>query len=291
MSKGCRVGLGSRIGRAACALVAAWACGAGVSQAAGDVYAWSDTQYTDSDGHYQITYPAAGGSTTLWESRDGAPGVRIGEPVTTGLHRTELPPRSNGTYTYQTSTTACTVPGGPGEPGTPVCTTTHSTGPTIIVDTPLPLVNLTSPSGNIAIHTGTTLHLSASATVSLGSIESVVFRLDDSILYTDTQAPYQYSWSPAAGNYSLTAVATDSNGDISTSIARAVSVTVNNPPDITISSPTGGSAYTGSSVVFAADASDADGSVSSVTFYANDQNLTKEQLKALRQIVERWSDG
>ena len=83
--------------------------------------------------------------------------------------------------------------------------------------------------------------------------------------------PYGATWTNApAGTYQLTAVATDSDGDTTTS--APVSVTVNSPtnqaPTVSLTSPAAGSTFTApANITVAATASDSDGTVTRVDFY------------------------
>ena len=78
----------------------------------------------------------------------------------------------------------------------------------------------------------------------------------------------------AAGNYSLTAVATDNTGAKTTSAGVTVTVAPppNKPPTVSISTPAAGTTYTApASMSVSATASDPDGSVVRVDFYAGTQ--------------------
>jgi predicted phage tail protein len=79
--------------------------------------------------------------------------------------------------------------------------------------------------------------------------------------------PFGMTWSDvAAGSYALTARATDSRNDQTTS--APVSITVNNPPTVTLTAPVQGASFVaGSSITLTANASDTDGTISRVEFY------------------------
>lgn len=73
--------------------------------------------------------------------------------------------------------------------------------------------------------------LSATASDPDGTIASVSFYNGQTLLSTDTSAPYSYSWTGvSAGTYSVTARATDNSGLSATSNTVAVNVSVVNPP-------------------------------------------------------------
>jgi hypothetical protein len=99
----------------------------------------------------------------------------------------------------------------------------------------------------------------------------VAFYQGSTLLGTDTTSPYSYAWTNvAAGNYSLTARATDNGGATTTSTAVNITVKTagNNPPTVSITSPANGATFTApASVTINATASDTDGTISSVAFY------------------------
>lgn len=100
--------------------------------------------------------------------------------------------------------------------------------PTTPVNPP-PVVNLTSPSGDLVVSPGASLDLAATASDSTaaggtGSVTRVEFMVNGSVIFTDTTAPYVFSWFPATGTYTVSARATDSEGASSTSSAVTVEV-------------------------------------------------------------------
>jgi YD repeat-containing protein len=132
-----------------------------------------------------------------------------------------------------------------------------------------PTVSMATPSGLVA---GQTTTLNATASTSSGSITSVEFYLGGTLIGTDYAPPYSMPWTPpAAGNMQVRAVANASTGAVS--LTNFISVTVATsqiPPSVFISAPANGTNYAiGSSVPLAASASDSDGSITSVAFYAN----------------------
>jgi hypothetical protein len=89
-----------------------------------------------------------------------------------------------------------------------------------IVSNDDPSVSITDPSSGTEV-SGNTM-IKATASDDLG-IESVSFYANDELIGTDTSAPYEVSWSPSSGNYTLTAKAKDIGGLEKTS--SSVSVT------------------------------------------------------------------
>ncbi|OGB95057.1 MAG: hypothetical protein A3G82_07580 [Burkholderiales bacterium RIFCSPLOWO2_12_FULL_67_210] len=134
-----------------------------------------------------------------------------------------------------------------------------------------PTVSLTAPATGASFTAPASITFSANAADSDGSIASVAFYNGATLLGSDTSAPYSFSWSNvAAGNYSITAQATDNSGAITTSAAVAVTVNApaNQAPTVSLTAPAAGAQFTApASVTLSANAADTDGSISSVAFY------------------------
>lgn len=89
-----------------------------------------------------------------------------------------------------------------------------------------PSVSITSPSNGASYTAPASITITADASDSDGSVSSVAFYQNSSLLGTDYSSPYSYSWSNvSAGTYSLTAVATDNESATTTSTAITVYVT------------------------------------------------------------------
>jgi len=103
----------------------------------------------------------------------------------------------------------------------------------ISITVPNPSVSLTSPSNNASYIVPGSIVLTASASTGYGSISKVEFYNGGTLLGTDFSSPYTYTWnSVAAGNYSLTAKAYGSNGNVGTSAAVNAGV-YTKPPFVT----------------------------------------------------------
>lgn len=88
-----------------------------------------------------------------------------------------------------------------------------------------PTVSITSPSNGATYTAPATVTISATASDSDGTVAKVDFYAGNTLLGTSTASPYSFTWNNApAGNYSLTAVATD-NGNATTT-SSPVSITV-----------------------------------------------------------------
>jgi hypothetical protein len=113
--------------------------------------------------------------------------------------------------------TGLSTPSGPPPPGPP------PPGPP--PDTTPPTVSLTAPASGAAV--SGTVTVSASASDNVGVV-GVQFKLDGANLGAeDTTAPYSVAWNTtaaAAGSHTLTAVARDAAGRVTTSVARTVTV-------------------------------------------------------------------
>ncbi|MBN7803205.1 hypothetical protein J0A67_20185, partial [Algoriphagus aestuariicola] len=132
-----------------------------------------------------------------------------------------------------------------------------------------PTVSITSPSSGEQFKVGETVSIAAAAADSDGTVAKVEFYNGTSLLSTDTSAPYSYSWSNAsAGEYSITAKATDNKGAVTSSEAVKITVMANASPTISLTSPSlGGQFKVGETVSITAAAADSDGTVAKVEFY------------------------
>jgi hypothetical protein len=123
------------------------------------------------------------------------------------------------------------------------------------IDSVPPSVTMTAPASGSTV-SGTTVTVSANATDNV-AVAKVQFLLDGSNLGAPvTTAPYQYTWDTTSvgnGSHTLTAKATDTSGNSTTS--SAISVTVNNPdvtpPTVSITSPAAGSSLSGTATLSA----------------------------------------
>ena len=133
-----------------------------------------------------------------------------------------------------------------------------------------PVVSLTSPSNNASFTSGSSITIIASATDSNGTISKVEFFYDAKLLSQDFTSPYSFAWTNLqTGTYSLTAKATDNQNAVTTSTAVSITVTnANVPPVVSLTGPVNNaSVFAGSSITIAANATDANGTISKVEFY------------------------
>jgi Tol biopolymer transport system component len=143
---------------------------------------------------------------------------------------------------------------------------TVSSPVSITVNNP-PNVNVTASSPQDIPTAPAQITINADASDADGTISKVEFYQGTTLLATDLTSPYSYTWSNvAAGNYSITAKATDNAGAVTTS--NVVGFTVNAKPNVSLTSPGSGASFIAPGLVsLNATASDSDGSISKVEFY------------------------
>src|SRR5262249_14068688 len=134
-----------------------------------------------------------------------------------------------------------------------------------------PTVSITSPSSGATFTAPANVTVNATAADSDGTVAKVDFFNGTTLVGTDTTSPYSVSLANlAAGNYSLTARATDNSG--ATTTPAAVTITVNGPPNrpptVSIPCTTRFRSFTApANVTVNATAADSDGTVAKVDFF------------------------
>ncbi len=148
--------------------------------------------------------------------------------------------------------------------------TSTSSPVSLLVDAP-PAVTLTSPTAGAVAIAPASFTLTATATDSDGTIAKVEFFQGATLIGTATGAPYSFAWTNVApGSYSLTAVATDNQGIPSTSAPVAVSVVANQPPSISLTSPTANQSFAvPATIQLTSQAADPDNNLAKVEFFQN----------------------
>lgn len=134
-----------------------------------------------------------------------------------------------------------------------------------------PSVSFASPSNGASFTAPASILVQANATDADGSIARVDLYQGTTLLKSDTTSPYSFSWqSVPAGSYQLRAVAYDNAGATQTAaIDIRVTSGSNQLPTVAITSPANNATFsTGTTVTVQASASDADGSIARVDFYA-----------------------
>ena len=138
-----------------------------------------------------------------------------------------------------------------------------------------PSITLTSPTNGQTVTAPATIVLSANASAATGcTIQRVEFSHDGlPPLYTDTVAPYSYTWTGVGvGSYTIQGKAYDNLGQTA-SASVTVQVVTNRPPTITVTTPTGTRTTVNAPLTLTATASDPDtGDTITVQFF-NDTTL------------------
>ncbi len=136
-----------------------------------------------------------------------------------------------------------------------------------------PSVSIGSPQNGTSFTAPATVSISANATDNDGTIAKVEFFNGTTKLGEATASPYVFSWANvSAGNYSLSAKATDNSGAMTTSTVVNIIVNPPNdmPPTVALVSPSNAATYTSPAIISVrATASDSDGHVTQVQFFAN----------------------
>lgn len=137
-----------------------------------------------------------------------------------------------------------------------------------------PAVTLISPTDGATFKVPVSLTLAADASDSNGTVQYVTFFANGALIGQDTTSPYSASWTPGPGLYNISAVATDDKFATGVSNVARVTILDNEPPNVTLISPAPGAVFTSpATVTLSADAVDPEGTVTSVTFFANDKEI------------------
>ncbi len=145
-------------------------------------------------------------------------------------------------------------------------------------DTTPPVVSITSPAGSSTVSGTVGVKVTATDNVAVAKVD---FKVAGVILQTETVTPYIFSWdttSHANGSVSLTATATDTAGNATTSSGVSVTISNSAPPDtiapsLSILTPTNGQKVSGN-VRITSNAPDASGSVTQVLYIDNVQRYS-----------------
>lgn len=136
-----------------------------------------------------------------------------------------------------------------------------------------PLVSITNPSAGQSANINTPITMIVNASDPDGSVTKVEYYHGTSLIGTSNAAPWSFTYTPTvAGSYSLTAKAFDNGSPVLSTVSTAVNYTVtssgNQPPVVSITSPTTNQSFQVNSVItITASASDPDGTVSKIEFY------------------------
>ncbi len=152
----------------------------------------------------------------------------------------------------------------------------------VVNNTP-PIVSIASPTNNATFVAPTNITVTASAADADGSVALVEFFLDGSKLGEKAFAPYSLVWSDVivGGAYALRTVATDNLGARATSAVVTVNIQGNLRPVVSLTNPPNNSVYflpegESTNLLISARASDSDGTVSKVEFFADGSKVGED---------------
>jgi len=137
-----------------------------------------------------------------------------------------------------------------------------------------PVVHITSPSGNSVFTAPARINVTATASFTGGTIRDVTFSSSGSgVSVTDSASPYSATlFIETPGVHEIYAVATDNNGNVG---RDSIKVQINQRPVVQITSPADNSIFTAPATInVTATATDADGTISDVTFYGPRGSVT-----------------
>ncbi|MGB7923464.1 MAG: Ig-like domain-containing protein [Pyrinomonadaceae bacterium] len=135
-----------------------------------------------------------------------------------------------------------------------------------------PSVQITNPADGATFVQGGYIIMSANASSPAGTITRVDFYEGIRLIGSDDGSanPYTVIYFLYEGSYTLTAVATDSTGAVRQSSPVHITVVRNQYPSVQLTSPTNGAQFpAGSNITLVANATDPDGTIAQVRFWAN----------------------
>jgi aryl-phospho-beta-D-glucosidase BglC (GH1 family) len=158
--------------------------------------------------------------------------------------------------------------------GSPALSTTSTAVAfTIGTGNTAPTVSLTAPTAGQTFPAGTTsVNLAATAADPGGAVVRVEFRVDGTLVNSDTTSPYAFTATAlAAGSHTVTATAVDNGSPALSTVTPTVTFTIgtatNTAPTVTLTAPTSGQSFpAGSAVTLSANAADPGGAVIRVEF-------------------------
>jgi len=203
-----------------------------------------------------LTAPTNGASLTLGTAAtlsataaasSGTSVTRVDFLSGTTVVGTALAPTTGSTYSFSWTPTAAGIT-------SLTARVTDSNGTAVassivnvnVVAAAAPTISLTAPLTGAVVTAGSNVTLTASAAAGAGAtVAQVQFLVGTTIVGTVTTAPYSTTWIPsAAGNFTLTARVTDSNGAAITSSAVNVTVAAAGVPTVSLTAPTNGASLT-----------------------------------------------
>ena len=141
-----------------------------------------------------------------------------------------------------------------------------------------PTVSITAPADSATYIAPANIEVTADASDTDGTIIKVDFYNDSKLLYSDSTAPFAFSWKTvAAGNYTVSARATDNSGLTTTSAAIHISVVPNKAPTVSIVRPVVNQTFPAPARIrLEGAAEDSDGRIARVEFFDGEMLLHTE---------------
>lgn len=142
-------------------------------------------------------------------------------------------------------------------------------------NTPL-TVTITSPINNTFFNIGSSPTFQATTAGGTGTVQKVEFFAGTTKIGEDLTSPYSFTWNnPGAGNYSITAKATDNGNNIA--VSAIINIAVNTPLTATISAPLNNSTFNvGSLITIQAVTSGGTGILQKIEFFAGTTKLGED---------------
>jgi plastocyanin len=153
-----------------------------------------------------------------------------------------------------------------------------------------PTVSITNPVSGTIFTAPANITIQASASDSDGTVTNVQFLIGSTVLTNQAVAPFSaVTNNLAAGNYTLSAIASDNNGATAT---NSVNIVVDAPPIVTITNPVSGTVFAApANVTIRASASDSDGTVTNVQFLIGSTVLTNEAAAPFSAVTNNLASG
>ncbi|MGN6264824.1 MAG: Ig-like domain-containing protein [Ginsengibacter sp.] len=132
-----------------------------------------------------------------------------------------------------------------------------------------PAISIINPGDSAIFSESASITITATAEDTDGLISKVEFYSNDSLVGTATAIPYTFTWNNIpAGNYSITAKATDNDSLVTASEPVKIFIVPNKSPIVNIMKPLNDETFLSpAKILITASATDDDGTVSKVEFY------------------------
>ncbi len=150
-----------------------------------------------------------------------------------------------------------------------------------------PSVTLTNPVAGSQILVGSSVSLGASASDD-GGVTNVNFYVDGALVGNSTNNPYTAIWIATAGAHALTAVATDTAGQNTTSAVVNVTGTL---PAVSVTSPTNNQAVSIYNFTVNANATVTPGTITNVSFYLDSVFIANKTNSPFSSIISSTPVG